>query len=98
MDGTQKGKGGETAQGTRPSHGALIATVALLVLAFIAVGVYTWVTLSDSEMSVNGDIALVLGILGTVGLGVGLMGLLFFSNRYGYDEKVGGGKAAPKRD
>jgi hypothetical protein len=80
------------------SRPALIATVAILFLAFVAVGVYTWITLSDSELTVNGDVALVLGILGTVALGAGLMGLVFFSNRHGYDDKVGGRGTSQKRD
>jgi len=38
----------------------------------------------------------VLGTLGTAGLGVGLMALVFYSNRYGYDERVGGGDEPPE--
>jgi hypothetical protein len=82
----------DAAGGAPHAQRGLIVTAGILILAFIAVGIYTWVTLSGSELSINGGIALVLGILGTIALGVGLMALLFFSSRYGYDEKVGGRK------
>ena len=34
--------------------------------------------------------ALTLGIVATVGLGVGLMWLVYFSHRRGYDDEAGG--------
>jgi hypothetical protein len=37
-------------------------------------------------LSLNGAIALTLGIVLTVGLGVGLMGLVFYSDRSGRDD------------
>jgi hypothetical protein len=68
----------------------LAAVGAVIVVALVAVGVYTWRSLGDVEMDASGYVALVLGVLGTVGLGGGLMALVFFSNRYGYDDEVGG--------
>ena len=43
-------------------------------------------TLWAVEMSTNGYIALVLGTIGTLALGGGLMTLLFYSQRHGYDD------------
>ena len=37
-------------------------------------------------MSIHGYIAMVLGIVGSLIVGCGLMGLLFYSSRRGYDE------------
>jgi hypothetical protein len=81
--------------GGRGDGRIIVAVVAVFVLALIAIGVYAWQTLGASEMSVHGYIALALGIIGTAGLGIGLMTLVFYSNRYGYDDRVGGRDKPP---
>jgi hypothetical protein len=83
--------------GGRGSRLAVAVTAVILALSLVAIGVYAWQTLGASELTVHGYIALVLGIIGTIGLGVGLMVLVFYSNRYGYDERVGGGGEPPER-
>jgi hypothetical protein len=83
--------------GGRGSRMAVAVTAVILTLALVAIGVYAWRTLGASELTVHGYIALVLGVVGTIGLGVGLMVLVFYSNRYGYDERVGGGDEPPER-
>ena len=83
--------------GGRGSRIALAVTAVILALSFIAIGVYAWQTLGASELTVHGYIALVLGVIGTAGLGVGLMVLVFYSHRYGYDDRVGGGDEPPER-
>ncbi len=60
------------------------ATVA--VGAVIAVSVVNWGDAGNSGISVNGWIALVLGATVTLALGIGLMALVFISNRRGYDD------------
>ncbi len=40
-------------------------------------------------MSAVGWGAMVLGMVVTLGLGIGLMALVFFSNRRGYDDQAG---------
>ena len=45
---------------------------------------YGW-NLSNAQMSSNGVMALVLGVVFSMALGAGLMALLFWSNRKGYD-------------
>jgi hypothetical protein len=62
-----------------------------LAAALVAIGVYAVMSLGDGEMSANGYVALVLGSLGTVALAGGLMGLLVYSHRSGYDDEAGGG-------
>ncbi len=75
------------------SRRALVTAGVIIVLLIVAVGIYAWALLGTSAMSAQGYIALALGIIATAGLGIGLMALVFFSNRYGYDERVGrGGK------
>jgi hypothetical protein len=79
-----------------PGRGAsqrrAIATAGLLIVAsLIAIGLYAWFSFSDMAMTTSGYIALALGIAGTMALAIGLMSLVFFSNRFGYDEQAGGG-------
>ncbi len=63
--------------------------VAVLIVCLVAIVIYGWFTLRDSDMSVIAVIALAGGVVLTLVLGVGLMSLLFYSNREGYDDEVG---------
>jgi hypothetical protein len=71
---------------------------ALLSLSLFAVAVYLWLSLGDVEMSAEGYLAMVGGGLATLGLGVGLMALVFYSNRKGYDERAGAAPLPERRD
>lgn len=82
----------------RPPQRALIVLAGIIVAALLAIGVYTWRSLGPVEMDFNGYVALILGALGTIGLGCGLMALVFFSHRYGYDDQVGGGRGGGPPD
>ena len=66
-----------------------IAVAAAAVIAVVAVVAGLWGDIGDSGMSAGGWIAMLLGILATMGLGIGLMALVFISNRRGYDEPGG---------
>jgi hypothetical protein len=64
---------------------AIIILIALLVLAIVGV----WYSGTDdlaAGVSGPGYLAMVFGVLFTLAVGVGLMGLIFFSSRRGYDE------------
>ena len=64
----------------------ILALVSLLGWAFwIMVTAWTHI---DAKMSGHGWAALILGIVFSCVLGFGLMGLMFFSSRRGYDEAV----------
>ena len=72
--------------------------ILLLVLSLggmLAVAVWwTWVhwfAYDDSGMSVHGYVALLIGVVATFVVGAGLMALVFYSSRHGYDEDVGTG-------
>ncbi|HXE17318.1 MAG TPA: hypothetical protein VN632_08810 [Stellaceae bacterium] len=62
---------------------------AVLVVCLAAVAVYGWYMLSDSGMSTIAVIALCIGVVLTLGLAIGLMSLLFYSNRQGFDDDIG---------
>ena len=53
------------------------------VAAFVAI---IWGEIGDVGLSTGGWIAMALGIVATLALGIGLMALVFISSRRGYDE------------
>jgi hypothetical protein len=70
------------------SAGAWVAIVALIVLlVFAIVGVYYSGT-GDIASGVSGPgrFAMLFGVLFTIVVGAGLMGLIFYSSRRGYDD------------
>ena len=68
----------------RNSVAVAIAGIAVVVLGIFIAAV--WTGLGDSEISGAGWLAMALGVIVTLGLGIGLMALVFISNRRGYDE------------
>jgi hypothetical protein len=65
---------------------ALVLAALLVLLGIIvAWAIYAWNAV-DVEMSVHGYVAMTLGIVFSLLVGCGLMALVFFSNRRGYDE------------
>jgi hypothetical protein len=58
----------------------------VLAAAVVVVAVVNWTGIGDAGLDLNGWIALSLGVVATLGLGIGLMALVFISNRRGYDE------------
>jgi len=73
----------------------LAGVLGALLLATIAVSVWVWGQLGDTEMGAQGYVALVIGAVATLAIGGGLMGLVFYSSRHGYDERAG---LDPERD
>jgi hypothetical protein len=61
-----------------------VAAVAMAVV--VAVSAINWHVIGNAGISVNGWIALILGVLVTLALGIGLMTLVFISSRRGYDD------------
>ena len=70
---------------------AVAAAIAVVVLLIVVVARF-WTGLGDSGMSEGGWVALVLGALATLALGVGLMALVFISNKRGYDDPGSDGR------
>ena len=78
---------------TRPGKlGGLgtIALVALPLLAILAAAAWfaasAWLSVSGPPMPATGYVAMALGIVFSLIVGCGLMALLFYSSRHGYDE------------
>jgi hypothetical protein len=61
-----------------------------VLLAVIGVVAGLWIQIGDSEISAAGWGAMILGIVLTLAVGIGLMALVFISNRGGYDDRGSG--------
>jgi hypothetical protein len=64
----------------------VVAVALVLALAVLAVMGYAWGSMRDVEMSAAGYVALATGVVLSFGVGTGLMFLMFYSNRRGFDE------------
>ena len=68
--------------------GTIAIVVALLVIlaaaAWYAAG--AWISIEGPPMPTTGYVAMALGIVFSLVVGCGLMALLFYSSRHGYDE------------
>jgi hypothetical protein len=60
---------------------AIVAVVAILAAA----GAVLWASSGNSDVTVEGEVALALGVIVTVLLGGGLMTVVFLSDRTGQD-------------
>jgi hypothetical protein len=70
-------------------RGALVLTILVGLLLVCGGSAYwAWQELGDVEIGTNGLIALGLGVVMTFALGAGLMALMFYSARRGYDERA----------
>lgn len=70
-------------------RGAAWLAVGIGAACLVAVGAVAagfWTALGASEITLSGWIAMALGVLVSFAVGAGLMALVFYSNRHGYDE------------
>jgi hypothetical protein len=67
----------------------VIALLALLALA-LWFAVSAWIHLAGDEIPLYGYLAIAGGVLFSLLVGGGLMALVFYSNRHGYDDLSGG--------
>jgi hypothetical protein len=64
-----------------------ILIVLFSLLAATSVIVYLgWTLASDADVPASGYVAMVLGVIVSLAVGFGLMSLIFYSSRKGYDE------------
>ncbi len=64
----------------------LIAALMMLLLLSIGVAWHVWSALGDISMPIHGYLALTAGAVLSLVVGGGLMALVFFSARKGYDD------------
>jgi len=66
-----------------------VAVAVAVVAGVVAVVAGLWREVGDAEISAAGWIAMALGVLVTLAVGIGLMALVFISSRRGYGEPGG---------
>jgi hypothetical protein len=64
---------------------AVLMLFLVLAIVFVAVGWSSADVGTGQSMSTAGYVAMAFGIVATLALGVGLMSLVFYSNRKGHD-------------
>jgi hypothetical protein len=66
---------------------ALAIAVVLIFIAFAAsLSIDAWVALNNEEATADNYLAVILGVLFSLSLGAGLLGLVLYSSRHGYDD------------
>jgi len=70
----------------------VIALLALLALA-LWFAASAWIHLAGDEIPLYGYLAIAGGVLFSLLVGGGLMALVFYSNRHGYDDLSGGDRS-----
>ena len=63
----------------------VIAALIVFLIGAVWFAVYAWSLFPGTDIGTHGTIAMVLGIVISTLVGAGLMGLLFWSSRKGYD-------------
>jgi hypothetical protein len=77
-----------------PKKASVVGTVALVVVLFgllIAATLFavrSWTSIEGPPMPEVGYIAMTIGVVFSLLIGVALMALLFYSSRHGYDERA----------
>ena len=67
----------------------LVAALGGLLAVAVVAAVRLWIGLGDVEINANGMVAMAIGAILTLALGIGLMGLVFYSSRSGHDDQTG---------
>jgi len=63
----------------------VVGSLSALLMAASIIGYLGW-TSTDTDVPASGYIAMALGVIFSLAVGVGLMVLIFYSSRMGYDE------------
>ncbi|QND71967.1 hypothetical protein [Tardiphaga robiniae] len=65
----------------------IIVVVLISLLAMAAVAAFVgWTSAKDTDVPASGYVAMAIGVIFSLAVGVGLMALVFYSDRKGYDE------------
>ena len=64
----------------------ILATLVILLVGTIVVSYLGWTSAAGTDVPASGYVALVLGVIASLAVGFGLMALVFYSSRAGYDE------------
>ena len=65
---------------------AILAILLILLIGTTVLSYLGWTSAAGTEVPASGYVALTLGVAASVAVGFGLMALVFYSSRAGYDE------------
>jgi len=71
---------------------AFVIPLFVILAASVWWAVSLWMSVEGPPMPIGGYVAMWLGIGFSLVVGCGLMALVFYSSRYGYDERARGGQ------
>jgi type VI protein secretion system component VasK len=78
------------------------AAVVVVLIGLLAVSIWfasqSWLSVDGPPLPTQGYIAMTLGVVFSVLIGCGLMALVFYSHRYGYDEASSRDQRRPDHD
>ena len=77
---------------SRKSTWIAVAAAVAVVIGVLVLMASVWTGIGDSGMSAGGWVALALGVVVTLALGIGLMALVFISSRRSFDDPDGSGR------
>jgi hypothetical protein len=78
----------------KPKKMSVLGTIALVVVLFglliaaILFAVRSWTSVEGPPMPEVGYVAMTIGVVFSLLIGIALMALLFYSSRHGYDERA----------
>jgi hypothetical protein len=64
----------------------LLAALFGMLIAVIVIAIWGWASAAGTEVPIAGYLAMAFGVVVSLIVGIGLMALVFYSSRAGYDE------------
>ena len=64
----------------------ILAVLLIMLIGTVVVSYLGWTSAAGTDVPASGYIALALGVIFSLAVGFGLMALVFYSSRAGYDE------------
>jgi hypothetical protein len=97
---TPSAKATAAPRAARMNFGMIALLVALFGILAVAswYAAQAWISVDGPPMPATGYVAMTLGVVFSLLVGCGLMALLFYSSRHGYDERAGAEQAADPDD
>ena len=65
---------------------AILAVLLIMLIGTVVISYLGWTSAAGTDVPASGYIALALGVIFSLAVGFGLMALVFYSSRAGYDE------------
>lgn len=75
-----------SSRGMAAGNWTVLIVLLLLLAATLVIAVIGWSLGAGTDVPASGYFALALGVVFSLAVGFGLMGLVFYSSRKGYDE------------